>query len=71
MKNKPPQWQVLYWSMQKGRRLTMLDLFKLTGSLNGHKRIRDIEKHTGKMVYRDWKPGKRKVREFFMRGNYR
>lgn len=68
---KTPQWKLLYWAMQKGRRLTALDCFKLCGTMNAWKRMADVRKHTGKMVYRDWKPGKRRIREFFMKGSYR
>ncbi|HJS82297.1 MAG TPA: hypothetical protein VJ742_05620 [Nitrososphaera sp.] len=65
---KTPQWKLLYQAMQKGKRLTMLDIFKLTGSLNGHKRIDDIEKHLDTYVYKGWrKVGSKRYREYSMK----
>lgn len=69
MKPTTPQWKLLYWAMQKGRRLTALDVFKLSGSLNAHKRMQDVVKQTGLMVFRGWNTvGKKRVRVFFMKG---
>lgn len=69
---KQPQWKLLYQAMQKGRRLTALDCFKLCGTMNAWKRMYDVNKQTGKMVHREWKKvGNKQIRIFFMKGPYR
>ena len=71
MKSKDPQWKKLYQALQKGRRLTALDCFKLCGTMNAWKRMSDVQAQTGRVVHRDWKKvGNKRIRVFFMQGNY-
>jgi hypothetical protein len=41
------QTQIIYRALKRGRRLTMDSIRALCGSLNGHKRIREIERQYG------------------------
>ncbi len=64
---KTPQWKVCWLALKKGRRLTMLDGFKLCGTLNLHKRCEDIEDHLGIVVRRGWRTVRgRRLREFYV-----
>jgi hypothetical protein len=46
------QTQKIYSALRKGRRLTMASIHSLCGSLNGHKRIREVERQYGIAVAR-------------------
>lgn len=72
MKPKDPQWKILYQAMQKDRRLTALDCFKLCGTKNVYGRMQDIAKQTRLTVYKDWKKvGNKWIRMWFMKVDYR
>lgn len=46
------QTQKIYSALKKGRRLTMASIHSLCGSLNGHKRIAEVERIYGVRVAR-------------------
>ncbi len=46
------QTKKIYNALRKGRRLTMASIYTLCGSLNGHKRIREVERQYGVSVAR-------------------
>lgn len=41
------QTQKIYKALKQGRKLTMLSIHKLCGSLNGHRRIPEVERIYG------------------------
>ncbi len=46
------QTQKIYKALKAGRRLTMASIHSLCGSLNGHKRIAEVERQYGVAVSR-------------------
>lgn len=46
------QTQKIYSALRKGRRLTMASIYALCGSLNGHRRIAELEHQYGIKVQR-------------------
>lgn len=41
------QTQKIYKALKRGRRLTMLSIHRLCGSLNGHRRLAEVERQYG------------------------
>jgi len=46
------QTQTIYAALKRGRRLTMASIHALCGSLNGHKRIAEVERIYGVTIAR-------------------
>jgi hypothetical protein len=56
--------QRILHALKQGRTLTQVSIFRLCGSLNGHKRLAEIEAH-GVSIKRGWKQvGRNRIRTY-------